>query len=84
MGSLAREFQDKGVKENMELIYIGDEFYSRSRTMMSSIYTIDGKRSDWGFVSLALKSGESVSIRPATEEELIPYKKMLEEMESRY
>ncbi len=57
----------------MELIYIGERFYSKSGTIMSSIYDIFGIRQDWGKVQLALKNGESVNIRPATEKELEQY-----------
>lgn len=57
----------------MELIYIGDKFYSGSGTAMSSIYDMNGRRQDWGFVQVALKNGESVHIRPATPAELAVY-----------
>lgn len=62
----------------MELIFIGDEFYRKSGTMMSSLYTTEGRRSDWGFVNIALKRGEAVNIRPATEDEIKHYEKVLE------
>lgn len=67
----------------MELIYIGDRFYYESKTVMSSIYNINGHRSDWGFVQIALRDGESVHIRPATQEELISYERQLENIKSR-
>lgn len=63
----------------MELIFIGENFYSDSGTIMSSIYTVDGLRSDWGQVKIALGKGESVHIRPATDSELLPYKNKLVE-----
>jgi hypothetical protein len=66
-----------GGEMTMELIYIGDHFYFESGTVMSSIYTIDGERYDWGFVSIALRSGKSVHIRPATKNELALYEKKL-------
>lgn len=55
----------------MKLFYIGERFYSESSTWMSPIYH-EGtfQRSDWGKVSIALQHGESVSIRPATDEEM--------------
>lgn len=53
----------------MNLIYIGDHFYFESGTSMSPIYTEDGQRSDWGFVQCALRDGQTVNIRPATETE---------------
>jgi hypothetical protein len=55
-----------------EIIFIGDEFYENSRTMMSPIYLIeDGEycRTDWGFVNTYLRNGEEVHIRPATKAE---------------
>jgi len=64
----------------MELIYIGDHFYKDSQTVMSPIYTVDGARSDWGFVKIALQSGESVHIRQATEKEISYYTNRLNNM----
>lgn len=55
--------------KTMKLIYIGPHFYRKSGTMMSSIYTEDGLRSDWGKVELALESGKTVEIRQATQSE---------------
>lgn len=37
---------------------------------MSSLYMEDGSRSDWGKVYVALRNGEEVHIRQATDEEL--------------
>lgn len=54
----------------VELFFIGDEFYFKSGTSMSSLYGVATKeRWDWGFVSVALKDGREVHIRPATAEE---------------
>ena len=64
----------------MQLIYIGKHFYSESGTAMSSIYTEDGKRMDWGFVQRALADGETVNIRPATPAELDAYEAKLSRM----
>ena len=64
----------------MELIYIGDKFYYGSSTMMSSIYTVEGIRSDWNQVSRVLELGESVHIRPAIESEIAFYKQKLKEV----
>ena len=61
----------------MNLIYIGDHFYAESGTMMSSIYTEDGRRTDWGFVQCALRDGQIVNIRPATQIELDGYEAKL-------
>ena len=55
----------------IELFYIGDQFYSKSYTFMSSIYKIDTyERYDWGFVQIDLQNGKEVYIRPATNEEM--------------
>lgn len=62
----------------MELIFIGDDFYQKSGTMMSPIYSVTGERCDWGFVNCALRRGESVHIRPATSSELDFYNKKLQ------
>ena len=64
----------------MELIYIGPDFYRESETIMSPIYTVDGARSDWGFVQIALQNGESVHIRQATEKEMVYYSNRLNEL----
>ena len=60
--------------EKMKVIYIGEHYYSKSRTLMSSVYQVDEsntfKRTDWGFIQVALQRGEEVHIRPANEEEL--------------
>jgi hypothetical protein len=53
-----------------KLFYIGDHFYSGSRTIMSSIYEEGtGARYDWGFVNRDLREGKTVTIRQATPEE---------------
>lgn len=66
----------------MELIYIGDHFYLESSTMMSSIYHVTGERSDWGKVQIALRNGESVSIRPATPTEKEPFERRLAQIKA--
>lgn len=62
---------------DIDLIYIGENFYSESGTIMSSIYSKDGKRWDWGFVQIALSKGVSIHIRPATKDEIKPYEERL-------
>jgi hypothetical protein len=69
---------EQAERDAFRLIYIGDEFYSKTRTMMSSLYTLDGDRCDWGFVQSALAAGRTVTIRPATAAELQSYKDMAE------
>jgi hypothetical protein len=64
----------------LTLVYIGDHFYSESRSMMSPIYTEDGQRYDWGFVQVALKRGEEILIRQATQAEKDMYEAQLSRM----
>lgn len=66
----------------MELIFIGDHFYHESKTIISSIYDVNGYRQDWGKVRVALRNGESVHIRPATDAERAPFERRLAEMRS--
>jgi hypothetical protein len=61
----------------MNLIWIGDHFYRESSTVMSSIYEVDGTRSDWGKIQLALINGEEVHIRQATKKERDRYEAQL-------
>lgn len=61
----------------MNLIYIGDHFYWESGTLMSPVYTEDGQRADWGKVQDALKHGDDVTIRQATDSERVHYENML-------
>ena len=64
----------------VKLIYIGDHFYRESGSMMSPIYTEDGKRYDWGFVQVALRNGDEISIRQATQSEKDKYEAQLSRM----
>ena len=64
----------------MQLIHIGSRFYYESGSVMGSLYTPEGERSDWGKVELTLERGDSVTLRPATDEELKPYEKRLAEV----
>ena len=63
----------KMMNDSMKLIYVGEDFYYQSGTIMSRLYTEDGQRSDWGNVTLALIQGKEVHIRPATTEEMNVY-----------
>jgi hypothetical protein len=62
------------------LVWIGDNFYMQSGSIMSSIYTAEGgQRYDWGFVQRDLREGKEVHIRPAnTEEKLAAYEQLAE------
>jgi hypothetical protein len=61
----------------MKLIYIGDHFYMESGTRMSSIYHETGERSDLGEVNFALRAGDSIEIRQATQKERTFYEAQL-------
>jgi hypothetical protein len=63
-------------ENKMNLIYIGQEFYVRSSTFMSSIYEVDDygnivRRSDWGHVQRALQHGQEVNIIPADKIQMV-------------
>ncbi len=65
---------------NVNLFYVGQDFYLGSGTMMSSIYEVGSlKRYDWGLVQSALRYGNSVNLRPATKEEMDWARKQLEQ-----
>jgi hypothetical protein len=51
-------------KPKKEFLYIGDHFYYESGGRMSNIY-LDGQRTDWGKVQIALKQGFNVTIKHA-------------------
>ena len=58
----------------MIVVYIGEEFYRKSGTMMSSVYQIvndELMRTDFGFIQIALRDGDEVRIRQATDKELV-------------
>jgi hypothetical protein len=67
-----------------KLIYLGHRFYSESKTMMSSVYTEDGYRYDWGFMQRDLENGEEVHIRQADPSERAHYEKALADMKERF
>lgn len=69
---------------DMELIFIGDHFYTESATMMSPLYDVHGNRQDWGKVSVALRNGLSVRIRPATAAELAHYEGQLKRLKDEF
>lgn len=53
----------------MKLVWFGDWYYYHASTMLPVLVTDNGERSDWGKVNVALRRGESVTIRPATRAE---------------
>ena len=58
-------FERRIEMKTTNLIYIGEKFYLKSGSMMSSIYTEEFQRYDWGFVRRDLREGKTVNIRPA-------------------
>ena len=64
----------------IDLVYTGDRFYSDSGTRMSSLYIHKYLRYDWGKVRSALDGGESVTIRPATPDELVYFERELQRL----
>lgn len=65
----------------IKLVFIGEDFYWKSKTIMSSIYTEDGRRYDWGFVTIALKEGEEIHIRQANRVEKKHYEDLLHNLD---
>jgi hypothetical protein len=87
---LAKKFMDgvekENVSKNVEMIYIGDSFYYESDTMMSPVYIKTGsyfKRSDWGKVQMMLDAGCTLTMRPATKDELSHFTEELEKYKTR-
>jgi len=71
LGDQRRSLKVELVKPpDLKLFYAGEKFYWESGTMMSALYSEDGRRSDWGEVEQALKKGLTVLLRPATTDEL--------------
>jgi hypothetical protein len=58
----------------MKVIYVGEKYYKDGNLRMSSVYKVEKhgtlRRTDWGFIKLALQGGEEVHIRPANKSEL--------------
>jgi hypothetical protein len=67
-------------KKLITAIYIGDEFYQLSKSMMSPVYLESGSRYDWGFMQRDLREGHEVRVRQATETELNKYKVKLADL----
>lgn len=68
-------------KMKKEIVFIGDEFYFKSQSHMSSIYQKlpNGNflRYDWGYAACDLREGISLDMRPATKNEKAFFQKML-------
>lgn len=71
----------------MDCIFIGNNFYYESGTMMSSVYEIKKvrqyTRTDWGQISILLEAGNSVHIRPANKEEMEMFTEKLRQLKER-
>ena len=83
MAHVGRRFRPEvsSTMKTVNLIFIGDGFYLKSRTDMSSLYEEKTwVRYDWGFVSRDLANGVAINIRPATDEELGRAYRMLKEI----
>jgi hypothetical protein len=61
----------------IKCVFIGEEFYTKSKMRMSSIYTEKGSRIDLGIIQKYLENGDTVIIRPPTEAELGHYARLL-------
>ena len=64
----------------IKCIFIGKKFYEESGWAMSSIYTEQGQRMDFGAIQIHLENGGSVTIRQATDEELGRYTRILHKL----
>ena len=53
-------------RDTFELIYVGRHFFTESGSHLGTLYHINGKRTDWGKVAVALDEGEDVFIRCAS------------------
>jgi len=65
------------------VIFIGNNFYYESGTVMSSLYKIVSggyERYDWGFAERDLADGKSIRIRPADEQEMAIFNAELAEL----
>lgn len=72
----------------MNCIYIGRDFYEKSKSVMSSVYRSTShacfERTDWGFIGLALERGEEVHIVPATKDQIKMFKGELKNVLKRF
>jgi hypothetical protein len=71
----------KMIPKKKEIVFIGQEFYWKSQTAMSSIYQKlpNGtfERYDWGYAQGDLENGFTLTMRPATEKEKAYFEGML-------
>ena len=58
----------------MDVVFIGEDFYDKSGSMMASTYKIENGeliRFCWADIEGALGKGQTVNIRPATDSEML-------------
>ncbi len=70
----------------VQLIFIGERFYSESDTVMSPIYEHTENayiRWHWGMVSSHLSNGGKIKIRPATPKELKYFEEQLKDIKEK-
>lgn len=56
---------------SIDIISLGPKFYTLSGSQMGELYDSKGGRRDWAYVRQCVGQGETVTVRPATQEELI-------------
>ncbi len=61
----------------IKVVYIGGEFYTESQMVMASMMLEDGTRFCLGDIEMELREGKTITIRPATDGELVLAYKML-------
>lgn len=62
------------IDKKINVIYIGDNFYDKSNSMMASTYKTENEkliRFCWADIQNALDDGNSINIRPATDAEML-------------
>lgn len=64
----------------INLVFIGDHFYSESGSAMSPLYTEEGRRYDFSLIQRDLAAGKEVRIRQATQAEKDKYEARLSRM----
>lgn len=65
---------------NIEVIFLGSEFYRDSGTRLGNLYTTSGKRMDMAKIEALALQGNTITIRPATLAEKQPYTDRLVEI----
>ena len=74
----------KTSKKTINLVYVGQRFYTDSSSSLSSIYDEDFNRYDYGFLQRDLALGHNVTIRQATGLEIDYMDQKLQEHQKRW